>query len=102
MAPSLRLILAKSGARILEVPPAEDFAQIRAVTRMVAQAVGLGAAVAYLTGIGMNAIALHRTDDRIIEMRANEINIMQLGCRWNGHSRTHHTSAQNYNPCHKL
>jgi iron complex transport system substrate-binding protein len=40
MAPSLRPLLAKSGARILEVPPAESFEQIRAVTRLVAKAVG--------------------------------------------------------------
>src|SRR5258705_11228435 len=40
MAPSLRPLLAKTGARIVEVPPAENFEQIRAVTRMVAGAVG--------------------------------------------------------------
>jgi iron complex transport system substrate-binding protein len=40
MAPSLRPLLAKSGARIVEVPPAENFDQIRSVTRMVAHAVG--------------------------------------------------------------
>ncbi len=40
MAPSLRPLLAKSGARILEVPPAENFEQIRTITRMVAKAVG--------------------------------------------------------------
>ena len=40
MAPSLRPLLAKTGAKIVEVPPAETFGQIRAVTRMVAKAVG--------------------------------------------------------------
>lgn len=40
MAPSLRQLLAKTGARVLEVPPAEDFGQIRATTRMVAKALG--------------------------------------------------------------
>jgi iron complex transport system substrate-binding protein len=40
MAPSLRPLLAKSGARILEVPPAESFEQIRGITRLVAKAVG--------------------------------------------------------------
>ncbi|HWX89886.1 MAG TPA: ABC transporter substrate-binding protein, partial [Rhizomicrobium sp.] len=40
MAPSLRPLLAKSGAKIVEVPPAENFDQIRNVTRMVAHAVG--------------------------------------------------------------
>ena len=39
-APGLRAILAKSGARIVEVPPAENWEQIRAVTRQVARAVG--------------------------------------------------------------
>jgi iron complex transport system substrate-binding protein len=40
MAPSLRPLLAKTGARVVEVPPAENFDQIRNVTRMVAKAVG--------------------------------------------------------------
>ena len=40
MAPALRPLLAKTGAKIVEVPPAENFEQIRAVTRMVAKAVG--------------------------------------------------------------
>jgi iron complex transport system substrate-binding protein len=39
-APSLRPLLGKTGARIVEVPPAETFDQIRAVTRLVAKAVG--------------------------------------------------------------
>jgi iron complex transport system substrate-binding protein len=40
LAPSLRPLLARTGARIVEVPPAENFDQIRAVTRLVAKAVG--------------------------------------------------------------
>lgn len=40
MAPSLRQLLDKTGAKIVEVPPAENFEQIRAVTRMVARALG--------------------------------------------------------------
>ena len=40
MAPALRTLLAKTGAKIVEVPPAENFEQIRAVTRLVAKAVG--------------------------------------------------------------
>ena len=40
MAPALRPLLAKTGAKIVEVPPAENFEQIRAITRMVAKAVG--------------------------------------------------------------
>ena len=40
MAPALRPLLAKTRAKIVEVPPAENFEQIRAVTRMVAEAVG--------------------------------------------------------------
>lgn len=39
-APGLRPLLAKSGAKIVEIPPAETFDQIRAVTRAVAAAVG--------------------------------------------------------------
>lgn len=40
IAPSLRPLLAKTGAKVLEVPPAENFKQIRATTRLVAKAVG--------------------------------------------------------------
>ncbi len=40
IAPALRPILAKSGAKIVEVPPAENFDQIRDAVRLVAQAVG--------------------------------------------------------------
>lgn len=40
MAPGMRRILAKTGARVVEVPPAEDFDQIRAVTRLMAREVG--------------------------------------------------------------
>jgi iron complex transport system substrate-binding protein len=40
MAPSIRPILAKSGAKIVEVPPAESFDQIRDVVRLVAKEVG--------------------------------------------------------------
>jgi iron complex transport system substrate-binding protein len=40
MAPALRPILAKSGAKIVEVPPAENFAQVRDAVRLVAKAVG--------------------------------------------------------------
>jgi iron complex transport system substrate-binding protein len=39
-APSLLPLLAKTGARIVEIPPAGNFDQIRTVTRMVAAAVG--------------------------------------------------------------
>jgi len=38
--PLTKTLLAKSGARIVTVPLAQDFAQIRAVTRLVAEAVG--------------------------------------------------------------
>ncbi len=37
----MRRILARSGARLVEVPPAENFEQIRAVTRLVGDAVGM-------------------------------------------------------------
>jgi len=39
-APEMRALLARSGARVVEVPPAENFTQIRAVTRAVGRAVG--------------------------------------------------------------
>jgi iron complex transport system substrate-binding protein len=39
-APALRPLLARTGARVLEVPPATNFAQIRANVRLVARAVG--------------------------------------------------------------
>lgn len=63
MAPSLRPLLAKSGARILEVPPAEDFEQIRAVTRMVAKAVGeeaRGEALIARMDADLAGVAAHR------------------------------------------
>jgi iron complex transport system substrate-binding protein len=40
IAPALRPLLAKTGARVVEVPPAENFDQIRSSTRLVAHAVG--------------------------------------------------------------
>lgn len=54
IAPALRPILAKSGARIVEVPPAENFAQIRDAVRLVAKAVGEEARGAALIA-GMDA-----------------------------------------------
>jgi iron complex transport system substrate-binding protein len=38
--PQMRTLLARSGARVVEVPPAETFEQIRVVTRLVGDAVG--------------------------------------------------------------
>lgn len=38
--PAMRALIAKSGARVVQVPPAEDFPAIRAATRQVAAAVG--------------------------------------------------------------
>jgi iron complex transport system substrate-binding protein len=38
--PAMRALIAKSGARVVEVPPAEDFDAIRKATRQVAAAVG--------------------------------------------------------------
>jgi iron complex transport system substrate-binding protein len=40
IAPSLRPLLAKTGAKVVEVPPAETFDEIRADVRLVAKAVG--------------------------------------------------------------
>jgi len=63
MAPALRPLLAKTGARILEVPPAENFAQIRDVTRLVAKAVGeeaRGEALIARMDADLAALAAHR------------------------------------------
>jgi iron complex transport system substrate-binding protein len=63
MAPSLRPLLAKSGAQIVEVPPAENFDQIRSVTRMVAHAVGeeaRGEALIARMDAELAELALHR------------------------------------------
>jgi iron complex transport system substrate-binding protein len=38
--PALRLLLAKTGARLVEVPPAADFDRIRANVRLVARVIG--------------------------------------------------------------
>lgn len=38
--PQMRRLLSQSGARVVEVPPAENFEQIRTVTRLVGDAVG--------------------------------------------------------------
>ena len=38
--PQMRALLARSGARVVQVPPAENFDQIHTVTRLVGQAVG--------------------------------------------------------------
>ena len=63
MPPSLRPLLAKTGARIVEVPPAENFEQIRAVTRMVAKAVGeegRGEALIAKMDADLRLLAMHR------------------------------------------
>ena len=63
MAPSLRPLLAKTGAKVVEVPPAENFEQIRAVTRMVAKAVGeeaRGEALIAKMDADLRALAAHR------------------------------------------
>jgi iron complex transport system substrate-binding protein len=63
LAPSLRPLLAKSGAKVIEVPPAETFEQIRAVTRLVAKAVGeeaRGEALIARMDADLGALAAHR------------------------------------------
>jgi iron complex transport system substrate-binding protein len=63
MAPALRPLLAKTGVKIIEVPPAENFEQIRAVTRMVAKAVGeeaRGEALIAQMDVDLLALAAHR------------------------------------------
>lgn len=62
-APALKPLLARSGARIVEVPPAETFAQIRAVTRQVARAVGeeaRGEALIARMDADLRDVAAHR------------------------------------------
>jgi iron complex transport system substrate-binding protein len=63
IAPSLRPLLAKTGAKVVEVPPAENFEQIRADVRLVAKAVGEGARgetlIAHMDA-ELRALAAHR------------------------------------------
>jgi iron complex transport system substrate-binding protein len=61
--PLTRALLAKSGAKIVTVPLAENFAQIRAVTRLVAGAVGeeaRGAALIAQMDADLAEAAAHR------------------------------------------
>ena len=61
--PEMRQLLAKSGARVVEVPPAENFDQIRAVTRQVARAVGeeaRGEVLIAQMDAQLRAVAAHR------------------------------------------
>src|SRR6266702_7302288 len=63
IAPSLRPLLAKTGAKVIEVPPAENFEQIRAVTRTVAKAVGeeaRGEVLIAKMDADLRALAAHR------------------------------------------
>lgn len=63
MPPLTRALLARSGAKIVEVPPAENFEAIRAVTRQVAQAVGepaRGEALLARMDADLKVIAAHR------------------------------------------
>lgn len=63
MSPALRSLLSKTGAKIVEVPPAESFDQIRSVTRMVAKAVGeeaRGEALIARMDADLRDIAAHR------------------------------------------
>jgi iron complex transport system substrate-binding protein len=63
IAPSMRPLLAKTGAKVIEVPPAENFEQIRAVTRLVAHAVGeeaLGEALIARMDAELRDLAAHR------------------------------------------
>jgi iron complex transport system substrate-binding protein len=62
-APSLRPLLAKTGAKVVEVPPAENFEQIRGVTRLVAKAVGeeaRGEALIAKMDADLRVLAAHR------------------------------------------
>lgn len=62
-APGLRALLVRTGARVVEVPPAENFEQIRAVTRQVARAVGAearGEALIAQMDADLRLLAAHR------------------------------------------
>src|ERR1700759_1315080 len=63
IAPSLRPLLAKTGARVVEVPPAENFDDIRADVRLVAKAVGeqaRGEALVAHMDAGLRELAVRR------------------------------------------
>lgn len=62
-APGLKSMLARSGARVVEVPPADNWDQIRAVTRQVAKAVGeeaRGEALIAKMDATLHDVAAHR------------------------------------------
>jgi len=75
IAPSLRPLLAKTGARVVEVPPAENFEQIRADVRLVARAVGEVAR-------GEQLIA--RMDAKLADLAAHRPAKMLTVAEWGG------------------
>jgi iron complex transport system substrate-binding protein len=63
MSASIRALLGRAGIKVIEVPPAENFDQIRAVTRQVAKAVGAQARGEQLIAQmdkDLRQVALHR------------------------------------------
>lgn len=68
IAPTLRPLLARTGAKIVEVPPAENFEQIRSATRLVAKAVGeeaRGEALIARMDATLRDLAAHRPAKRL-------------------------------------
>lgn len=73
--PALKSLLAKTGAKIVEVPPAETFEDIRAITRMVAKAVGeeaRGEALIARMDADLRDVAAHRPDKPVTVMAWGE------------------------------
>ncbi len=68
IAPALRPLLAKTGAKVVEVPAAENFEQIRSATRLVAKAVGEEARgealIAHMDAV-LRDLAAHRPTERL-------------------------------------
>jgi iron complex transport system substrate-binding protein len=74
IAPALRPLLARTGAKVVEVPPAETFDQIRADVRLVARAVGeqaRGEALIARMDAQLHDLAAHRP--------AKELTVAQWG-----------------------
>ena len=71
----MRRILVQSGARLVEVPPAENFEQIRAVTRLVGDAVGMRPKAEAL---------IARMDADLRDLAAHRLKTMLTVADWGG------------------
>jgi iron complex transport system substrate-binding protein len=75
LAPGLRLLLAKSGAKVVEVAPAENFDQIRAVTRQVAKAVG---------EVARGQLLIAQMDEELATLKAHQPKRVLSVAGWGG------------------